>query len=136
MCIIDRVQLPHLQVKRLIEPPGLLDRQAVIVHQLVDIDAVALGGGDPPCGGMGLLQQAQLLQVRHLVADSGRGDVQAGRGGHGLGAHRLRRLDIVFDDGAEDFFLPVAQVHTALTFFSNLSMFKILALNILSLIHI
>ena len=69
-------------------------------------------------------------RLRKLVADGRRRAAQLRRLRHGLGAHRLRRLDIVFDDGAEDFFLPVAQVHTALTFFSNLSMFKILALNI------
>ena len=42
------VQLPHLQVQGLVEPPGLLDRQAVVVHQLVDVHPVALGRGDAP----------------------------------------------------------------------------------------
>ena len=81
------------------------------IHQLVDVEPVAGGGGDAPGGGVGLLQIALLGEVGHLVADGGGGHVQPGQLGHGLGAHRLGGGDVGLHYGAEDSLFPVRQCH-------------------------
>ena len=106
------VQLLHLQAQGLVHALGLLQGELVLLHQLVDVEPVALGRGDAPGGGVGLLQQAHGLQIRHVVADGGRGDLHTDAVGNGLGAYRLRRLDIALDDGAENPFFPFSQIHS------------------------
>ena len=70
---------------------GLRLRQRTALHELVDVEPVALGGGDPPGGGVGLLQISHLHQIRQLVADGGGADPAGHLLSNGLGAHRLRR---------------------------------------------
>ena len=87
----------------------LLQAEALLLHQLIDIQPVALGGGYPPGGGVGLLQIAQLRQVGQIVADGGGGYVQLGQLHQRLGAHRLSRLNVAFHDGAQNFLFPVSK---------------------------
>ena len=68
-----RVKLLHPQLHGLIHALGLIDGEAVVLHQLVDIEPVTSGRRNAPGGGMGLLQIAHGGQIRHLVADSRRG---------------------------------------------------------------
>ena len=90
-----------------------LKGELVIIHQLVDIEPVALGGGDAPSGGVGLLQVALVLQIGHVVADGGGGHIQPRPLGHRLGAYRLGVLDIELNDGPEDLLFSLAQLQTA-----------------------
>ena len=77
----DGVQLPHLAAQGRVDLGRLLVGHAAPLHQLVDVQPVAPGGGDPARRGVGLLQVAQLHQVRQLVADGGGAETAA----HGLG---------------------------------------------------
>ena len=110
------VQLPHFQVQRLVDLLCLLQAQPLLLHQLVDVQPVALGGGNPPGGGVGLLQIAQLRQLGQLVADGGGGDLYARQLRQRLGAHRLRRLDVAFHHGAQNFLLSLGQLQWAASF--------------------
>ena len=101
------VQLPHPHGQGLVDALGLLEGELVLLHQLVDIEPVALGRRDAPGGGVGLFQQAHRLQIRHFVADGGGGYLHIDGGGDGLGTHRLRRLDVALDDGAENPFFAL-----------------------------
>ena len=89
------VQLLHLQRQRSVELLRLRHAELLALHQLVDVQPVALGGGDASGGGVGLLQIALLHQIRKLVADGGRADPPAHLGGDGLGANRLRGGDVI-----------------------------------------
>ena len=103
------VQLLHLQVEGIVDLLGLGQAQALALHQLVDIEPVALGGGHPPGGGVGLLQIAQLHQIRQLVADGG--GAHAHLGGNGLGAHRLRRGHVILHHGLQDLLFSLTEFH-------------------------
>ena len=107
----DLIHFLHFQFQRLVQTLGLIHAQPIILHQLIHIQPVAGRGGDASGRGVGLLQQAHLGQVRHLVADGGGTAVNAGHGGQSLGADRLSGLDIMIHDGAEDFFLSLRQFH-------------------------
>ena len=111
----DPVQLLHLQVQRSVDPLRLLKGQLVLPHQLVDIQTVTCGGGDPPGGGVRLFQQPHLGQVCHLIANGGGGHIQSSQLGDGLGAHRLGGVDIGLHDGPQDPLFPVGQFHCTLT---------------------
>ena len=86
------------------------DGEPLALHQLVDIQPVALGGGHPPGGGVGLLQIAQLRQVRQLVADGGGADAAHLRG-DGLGTHRLCGTDVVLHHHFQYLLFPVREFH-------------------------
>ena len=86
----------------------LLHGELVLVHQLIDIEPVTLGGGDASGRGVRLFQIALLLQIRHVVADGCGGDVELGQVGHRLGADGLGGLDVAFDDGPEYFLFSLA----------------------------
>ena len=105
------VHLANFQVQRLVDLLRLLHGQPVLFHQLVHIQPVALGRRDAPGRGVGLFQVAQVLQLRHLVADGSRRDLQASAGHNGFGADRFRGLYVVFDDRAKDLFLALRQFH-------------------------
>ena len=96
-------------MKGVVDLLGLGQTQALLFHQLVDIEPVALGGGHPPGGGVGLLQVAQLHQVRQLIADGG--GAHAHLGGDGLGAHRLRRGHVILHHGLQYLLFPLTEFH-------------------------
>ena len=77
--------------------------------QPVDEQAVSLVSGDSPGAGVRLDQVALVLQHRHVVADGGRGDVQAVSFHQRLGTDRLPSLDVVGDDGTQH--LKLAIIH-------------------------
>ena len=85
------IHLRHLPGEGAADALGLRLRQRTALHELVDIEPIALGGGNPAGGGVGLLQIAHLHQIRQLVADGGGADPAGHLLGNGLGAHRLRR---------------------------------------------
>ena len=70
--------------------------------EVVDEEAVALVGRDPPGAGVGLDQVALALEGHHLGAHGGRGDLHPGCAGHVGGADRLGGLDVLGHHGLED----------------------------------
>jgi len=71
-------------------------------HQRVDVEAEGLFGGEPSCGGMGLIEETALFQVRHDVADGGGRDRDTVLLAERTAAHRLTGLDEFRDDGVEN----------------------------------
>ena len=49
------VQLLHFQVQRVVDALGLLHGELVLTHELVDVEPVAHGGGNPSGRSVGLL---------------------------------------------------------------------------------
>ena len=111
----DPVQLPHLQVHGLIDPLGLLKGELVLFHQLVDVEAVAQWRGNPSGGGVGLLQVAQLLQGRHLIADGGGAAVQVRQLSDDLGTHRLGGFNIMLYHCAKNLSSALGHLHGFVT---------------------
>ena len=107
----DLVRSRQLLGQRGVELFLLLPAQGPALHQLVDIQPVALGGGDPSGGGVGLFQIAHLRQVRQLVADGGGTDLAGHSLGDGLGAHRLRRRHIFLHHDLQYLFFSIGQFH-------------------------
>ena len=107
----DPVKLLHLDLKGLVDFLRLRDGEPLAFHQLVDVQPVALGGGDPSRGGVGLLQIAQLHQIRKLVANGGGGNAAAHFRSDGLGANRLGGADVILHDNFQYLLFPVSQVH-------------------------
>ena len=94
----DAVQLPHFSAQGLVDLGGLLIGHAPPLHQLVDVQPVPLGGRHPARRGVGLLQVAQLRQVRQFVADGGGADGPAHGLGDEFGAHRLGGVNVPLGD--------------------------------------
>ena len=117
----DPVQSLHLHVEGAVDALGLLHGQLVVVHQLVDIEPIAFGGGDAPRGGVGLFQIAHGGKLRHLVADGGGGDIQVRGLGDGLGTHRFGVLNEALHDGAEYFLFSLGQLQVIHLGFGGLS---------------
>ncbi len=82
-----------------------------MLHQFVDVQPIALGGGDPPGGGVRLLQIAHFRQIRQLIANGGRADLSGHPLGNGLGAHRLRRRHIFFHDDLQYLLFSIGHFH-------------------------
>ncbi len=77
-----------------VEPSGCRD--------VVDEEPVALVGRHSPGRGVRLRQVPLLLEHRHLVANRGRADMNAGRVGDVRRPHGLRRADVLLHDGSEN----------------------------------
>ena len=105
------VQLLHLQLEGLVDLLRLGNGKPLALHQLVDVQPVPLGGRYPSGGGVGLLQIAQLHQIRQLIADGGRADLAAHFVGDAPGAYRLGGLDIVFHHNFQYLLFSVRQFH-------------------------
>ena len=69
--------------------------------QPVDEQPVAGVGGHPTGAGVRLGDQALVLEGGHVVADRGARDAELVTLDQRLGTHRLPRLDVVLDDGAQ-----------------------------------
>ncbi|MNI80703.1 hypothetical protein D3C73_1372530 [compost metagenome] len=67
---------------------------------MIHIIAVALLGRNPAGRCVRLLQEAQLLQIGHFIADRGRTEPHITTLGNAAGAYRLSRTDIVIHYGA------------------------------------
>ena len=80
------VQLLHTRFHGLIDALRLVDGEAVILHQTVDVEAVARGARDAPGRRVRLLQKAERRQLGHFVADGRRGEVHIRQRGDRLGA--------------------------------------------------
>ena len=106
------VQLLHFQLEGLVDLLRLRQGEALLLHQLVDVEPVALGRRHPPGGGVGLLQVAQLRQVGQLVADGGGADAAPHLGGDGLGPHRLGSADVVLHHHFQYLPFSVRKLHT------------------------
>jgi hypothetical protein len=85
-----------------LDRPTLLVRQAADLEQPVDVEAQARLGGQPAGRGVGRVEEAQLLQVRHHVADGRRGELVLQAPRDRARAHRLAGGDVGVDDLAED----------------------------------
>ena len=77
-------------------------QRLVIVEKMIQIITVALGTGDTARAGVGLLQQAQLCQRRHLVAQRCAGHchikvVCQHTAAHGLALEAIQRNDRLQD---------------------------------------
>ena len=93
---------PHLG---LVEGPPDHRRRArgrVADQQRVHVVAVAPVGRDPARRGVGVVEEAQLLEARQLVAHRRRGEVDALAAGDVLAAHRRAGGDVLLDDRAQD----------------------------------
>ena len=77
--------------------------------EVVDEEAVALVGRDAPGRGVGLDQEALLLEHRHLVADGGRRHADARCRGDVRGPDRLRGRDVLLHHGAQDCGLAIVE---------------------------
>ena len=110
------VHFPDFEVESFVDLLGLLHGQPVLLHEFVHIQPVSLGRGNPSGGGMGLFQVTQGLQLRHLIADGGGGDLQAGADHNGFGAHRFGGLYVVFYHRAKDLFFALRQFHSQASF--------------------
>ena len=77
-----------------IEPPGRRD--------VVDEESISLVGRHTTGGGVRLREVALLLEHRHLVANRGGADSNAGQIGDVRRPHGLRRGDVLLHDGPED----------------------------------
>ena len=71
-------------------------------QQPVDEQPQAAIGRQPAGGGMRGIEEAGLLEIRHDVADRGRGEAERQAARQGAGAHRLAGQDIDLDQFAED----------------------------------
>ena len=77
-------------------------QRLVIGEKMIQIITVALGTGDTACAGVGLLQQTQLGQRGHLVAQRGTGNchikvVCQHTAAHGLALEAIQRNDRLQD---------------------------------------
>ncbi len=86
---------------------GLVQRAHL--QQRVDEEAVALVGGDAPGGGVRGGDEARVLQVRHDVADGGRGQLQPGLARQRARADRLAVADIALDEDPQQVLRPLTQ---------------------------
>ena len=77
--------------------------------EMVDEEAVALVGRDAPRRGVGLDQEALLLEHRHLVANRCRRHADARGRGDVRGADRLRGRDVLLHHGAQDCGLAIVE---------------------------
>ena len=109
--------LLHLVFQGLVQALGLVQREAVVLHQFIHIQPVACRARHAAGGGVGLLQKACLGEHGHFIADGGGGEIHLRHLGDGLGAHRLRRADIQLHDAAQNFLFPVGQFHKGLLLF-------------------
>src|SRR3990172_6756091 len=89
----------------------LLDggRRLLRPHQRLDVVAVALVRGHASGGGVRLHDVALVLQPRHLVADGGGGDGQAGAPDNGVGGPRLGGAHVLIHDEAEQPFASLGK---------------------------
>ena len=110
----DLIHLLHLAGQGIVDLGRLLRRQSLALHQLVDVQPVALGGRHTSRGGVGLLQIAQLHQIRQLVADGGGADLAGHLFHDGLGAHRLGGVDVAFHHDLQYLLFAVCQFHSFL----------------------
>ena len=90
-----------------LRPASLVERARG--GEVVDEEAVALVGGDPPGRRVRLDEVALLLEHGHLVAHRGRRHPHAGRVGDVGRTHRQRRGDVLLHDGAQDRGLAVVE---------------------------
>ena len=89
---------------------GVFILQRRNLHQTVHIFPIALLGGHPPCGGVGLFQEAQLDEIGHLIADGGRGNSHLFR--HSLAPHRFTAFHIPGHHRGEDALFSRCQLQT------------------------
>ena len=106
------VQLLDLDVQAAVDLLGLLDGELAALHQLVDIEPVALRRGDATRAGVGLFQVAEAGELCQLVADGGGGNVQPCLFGDQLAAHRLGVGDVLIHHRREDLLFSLADLHS------------------------
>ena len=92
-------------------------QRLIIGQQVVQIIPVALGAGHTPCAGVGLLQQAQLCQRRHLVAQRCAGHCHIKVVCQHAAAHRLALKAIQRHDRLQDPLLACIHRHSACLLF-------------------
>ena len=110
------VDLLHLAAQRGADLLRLLAGNGSALHQLVDVQPVALGRGHAPRRGVGLLQIAHLHQIRQLVAHGGGADLVGHPLHNGLGADRLGRPDVLLRDDLQYLLFSIRQFHIVLHF--------------------
>ena len=92
-------------------------QRLIIGQQVVQIIPVALGAGHTPRAGVGLLQQAQLCQRRHLVAQRCAGHCHIKVVCQHAAAHRLALKAIQRHDRLQDPLLACIHRHSACLLF-------------------
>ena len=83
--------------------------QRLQLEQRVDEEAVALVGGDAAGRGMRRGHEAQILQIRHDVADRGRGQTQARIARQRARADRLTVADVALDERLQQQLGPLVE---------------------------
>ena len=83
------------------------------LHQLVDIQPVALGGRHAAGGGVRLLEVAQIGQLGKLIAHGGGGNAPAHLLRDGLRADRLGGGNVILDHTLEYLLFACAQLHAS-----------------------
>ena len=120
------VQFLELGVEAAVDLLRLFEGILLLLHQLVDIQAIAHRGRNPASGGMRLFQISQSNQLRQFVPDGGRGAAESGVLCQMLAAHRLGRADVFIHNRRQYSFFPFADAHlsTHLTGLLALSLFE------------
>ncbi len=74
------------------------------LHEVVHIVAVTLLRGDAPGRGMGLIDEVQLGESRHIISNGCGRDRYAEFAEQCLGAHRFTSGNVLFHNGTQNFF--------------------------------
>jgi len=93
-----------------VDPRALLARQAAEFEQRVDVEAQAELSRQAACAGVRRVDEAQLLEVLHHVADRGGRQRDRQQARQVSRADRLAAGEIGIDDAAEDFARPRVEV--------------------------
>jgi hypothetical protein len=105
--------LAALRAQAALDFLDLLVMQGLQLEQGVDEEAVALVGGYAPGRCVRRGDEAQILQIRHDVADGGRGEAQARIARQGTGADGLPVANVILDQGLEQQLRPLVQPFVA-----------------------
>ena len=110
----SRAQLLHLidaVIEAALDKRGFFLAERHRVNHPVHIKAICFIGGDPPGRGMRGIEIAKLLQVAHLIADGGRGELLFIFSGNRSGADRQRGHDVVVNDRLQNAILTINEIH-------------------------
>ena len=97
------------------QPFEVIHLSVLLLQHTVHIQTVALIRRNTSGRGMGLDDIAKLFQIRHLVPDRSRTQIQIRVLGNRPASHRLSRFQVVPDDRMQDLHFPLIQFSFHLT---------------------
>jgi hypothetical protein len=84
----------------------IIRRERSLAGELIDVIAEGRSSGDTPCGCMRLLQQSNVGEIGHHVADGGGTEALAAMTRQSARTDRLARRDVSLDNGGQNFAFP------------------------------